>query len=213
LKRKNNLAIINVIVTILLLFTSGCSYLIRKMNPPLEPRLATFNVIRPDLASILNHLGPPHKITATPEGMEFLYEHYTIREWQLGFSIPYEFLNYFKFVFGRGWNNRQSLVMSFDHDNNLLGYQFTKWREQGGTGASIQILIEVSGVVDMSYVDEEVIQLIWGRTYLRSLPIVLNLRQNLETGQNGLEQTGTTKKVGQHTLEMRQKKKTGGFLD
>ena len=71
------------------------------------------------------------------------------------------------------------------------------------TGATVQILFTVKRVADMSYMYEDVIQLIWGRTYLRDLPIVLNLRQNLETGENGLEQTGTTKKVGQQTLEMR----------
>ncbi len=42
----------------------------------------------------------------------------------------------------------------------------------------------------------------WGISLLKPLPEILNIPNNLKTGNTGVEQLGTPKSVGQHTLEM-----------
>ncbi len=42
----------------------------------------------------------------------------------------------------------------------------------------------------------------WGISLLKPFPEISNIPNNLKTGNTGVEQLGTPKSVGQHTLEM-----------
>ena len=61
----------------------------------------------------------------------------------------------------------------------------------------------VASLVDTSNLVEEPAVFQWGTSLFKSLPETLNVHHSLESGHHELELKGTTKNVGQHSLEIR----------
>jgi hypothetical protein len=67
----------------------------------------------------------------------------------------------------------------------------------------VQAIISIKQIVDTTAFENDALDASqWGANLLDPLPVMLNVAQNLNTGAAGIEQSGTTIKIGQHTLEM-----------
>jgi len=84
----------------------------------------------------------------------------------------------------------------------LTTKHFKEFDEDLGSGQAISILVSIESLVDSSMLEENPNSLDWGISLLKPLPEILNIPNNLKTGNTGVEQLGMAKSVGQHTLEM-----------
>ena len=156
--------------------------------------------------AVLDQLGPPHKISALPNGFVFLYEYYAPKGWQVGGRLPTQeadALKTFRLDFGAGAARRQTLVLLFDDTGMLTQKQ--RLQEEGedvGAGAKVSVLSGSGNLIDTASVDSTGGPNHWGASLLMPMGKSLNREQDLETGQSGVEQVRTTTKVGQHTLEL-----------
>jgi len=169
------------------------------------PDIAT-NAESIHVGEILDQLGPPHKISALPGGFVFLYEYYAPQGWQAGGRLPVQEAEFFKWVradLGAGFARRQVLVLLFD-DTGMLTQKkrLQEEREDIGVGAKLSLLSGSGNPIDTIDADMTGGPNQWGASLLMPLGKALNRGQNLETGQSGVEQVGTTTNVGQHTLEL-----------
>ena len=68
----------------------------------------------------------------------------------------------------------------------------------------MQAIYSIDQIVDTTAFEDDALDASrWGGNLLDPIPVMLNNAQNLNTGATGIEQSGTTVKIGQHTLEMR----------
>jgi hypothetical protein len=189
---------------------SGCTVLYQEIDRPTGWTADHFEEGKTRYGEILDALGPPAKVSRTANGFAFLYEHLHVRENQLGISynertglgINLRYIELIKFSTGKAWADRESLVLTFDKAGVLQTEKFTAWREDLGTGSSVQFAAEAGSVVDTSSVSEDTSQNRWGMMMLRPLPRTLNESQNIDSGAHGLEQRGVPDNVGQRALEM-----------
>lgn len=188
----------------------GCTTLRVEIDQPISWRPDAYCTGVTHYRAVLADLGPPAKVSASGEGVALLYEHLLIREHQLGLSLDeenlgqqYEFLQWIKFAYAQAWADRESLLLVFDRDGVLQTQSFRSWRDDLGTGSSVQMIVELASVVDSTPLREDFDVNHWGRALLRRPPETLNARQSLDLGVAGLELRGAPDHVGQHTLEMR----------
>ena len=151
---------------------------------------------------ILESFGPPAMVSALGDGYAFLYEHTLITEKQLGLSVNYLWLRYFKFSIGSAEADRDLLVFTFDQSGRLTGEGRKAYSEKLGDGNSIQLIITVMSVVDSGDLTETPVSMQWGGALLQSrLTESLNYQNSPLSGGNGLEISGTPTGAGQRTLE------------
>ncbi len=188
----------------------GCSVLRVEIDAPIIRPAEGYHKGVTHYRTVLDDLGPPANVSAFNDGVAFLYEQLVIRENQFGISIDsewlganYKFLDWIKFAYGKAYADREALLLIFDAAGFLQTERFVSWRDDLGTGMSVQLIIEVTAIVDSSSLRENWDANEWGSALLRTPPEVLNARQSLNLGQAGFELRGTPKQVGQHTLEMR----------
>ena len=146
----------------------------------------------------------PSRLSATPGGFAFIYEALKINEKKLGLNGPGEILQFLKMSFAGTALERHSYLLHFNADGMLIAAGLLEATEDLGTAGSVQAIISVQQLVDTSAFEDDALDAShWGSDLLDPLPVMLNNAQNLNTGAAGLEQSGTTTKIGQHTLEMR----------
>jgi hypothetical protein len=193
----------------------GCSRFVTEYGSALqvdEPRL---KVAKTTVGDVIDTLGPPSKLSALPNAVAFLYEQVATVENQLGVSTSSvehlflgaastEALRLFKLSVAKGRLNRQALILVFDLDGLLRVKTFGTWTEKLGRGFGFGIIFQAVPLVETTYLWVEPDQHGWGASLLEPLPVALNARQNLATGQSGVQLRGTSTAAGQHTLEFRQ---------
>ncbi len=183
---------------------SGCSSLHKQVQSGAPLEQCAYETRQVTHHQVLDELGPPARLTASPKGFAFLYEDLLIDERQLGISGSGPYLQWFKLSMARTTLKNRALLLQFSHSGELTSAGMVESEEFLGKGGAIQTIIEVSQIVDSSDFEDDALDAArWGASLLEPLPEVLNTAQNLNTGASGLEQSGTTTKVGQHTLEMR----------
>jgi hypothetical protein len=183
---------------------SGCSHLTTRIAAPVPVQALALEGSRAPLARVLDELGAPDRIGAAPRGGFFLlYESLRARERQIGLSIPYGWLRYFKLAFGRGDAERRELVLHFDRDGLLTSRGQASQDEDLGGGLGVQLVVSVVPTVDIGHLTAAAPQHAWGRGLLTRLPEGLNRSSSLETGASGVERRGVPYGAGQHTLEQR----------
>lgn len=123
-------------------------------------------------------------------------------EFQLGISINYSFLRYFKFI--HAWNrlDQEAFLLTFDEQGILRNASSGKLSENLGGGSAVQFVVSVMSLSDMSRFLQPADANAWGNMLLQPPPVALNSTQSLRTGANGLQQRIAPDYVGQHTLEM-----------
>ncbi len=154
------------------------------------------------LPDALAQLGPPHRLSATPNGYVLAWEQWYIKEDKLGLSLRPLGLDLLSFDWGDARSRGDFLLMYFDHRHRLIDSGYLRWSSDAGGGQGIQPLFGFIEVVDVDDLTQSMPQHNWGSFMLNKLPIALNAASHMDTGQNGIQQRGTTSSVGQHTLEM-----------
>lgn len=183
---------------------SSCTVLHKEVGRPLDMESIHYDVGRTHYHAVLDALGPPARMTALPSGFAFLYESLSIRERQLGISSQYEWLQLIKLSLADSDLRRNCLLLHFNSEGLLVSQSSINTLERLGMGGSIQPILSLQQIVDTAeYEDDAYVAMGWGASLLSPLPQTINMNQSLNSGSAGLEQSGTTSKIGQHTLEMR----------
>jgi hypothetical protein len=182
---------------------TGCSSLHKEVQSGVILDQVSYEARSVHYHQVLDDMGPPARLTASPGGFAFIYEDLIIDELQLGIGGRNNFWEWLKLSMAGTTLERRSLLLQFDPDGALKSAGLLESEEDLGKGGAMQLILQVKQIVDTSeYEDDAIDAARWGVKLLEPLPIALNTPQNLNTGASGLEQSGTTTKVGQHTLEM-----------
>ena len=155
------------------------------------------------LGQVLNQLGPPVRMSATDTGYVLAWEYWHIEEDSLGISLGVMGADFLSADWGEMQVSGNFLLLAFDRQHLLSSAARSEWDNYGGGGKGIQPLFGFVSVVDTDDLTGSLPQHVWGGALLqRRLPVALNRDSNSDTGQSGLQQRGTPKAVGQHSLEM-----------
>lgn len=154
------------------------------------------------LAEVLDKLGPPLRISATVNGYVMAWEYWHITERSVGFSLGVAGADFLSIDWGTANASGNGILLSFDRAHRLLSSDFEQWNRDAGGGSGVQPLFGAVEVVDVQDLLRRMPQHDWGAGSLEPLPTALNSDNRLNTGQNGIQQRGTTRSVGQHTLEL-----------
>lgn len=193
-----------IIIPLCGLVLTGCSSLHRSVDPGITRAQCSFEVQQAHYHRVLDELGPPARLSATTGGFAFIYEALEIDEKQLGLSGQSGLLQFLKMSFAGTDLERHSYLLHFNTDGVLVAAGLLESKEDLGTAGSVQTIFSVEQLVDTTAFEDDALDAShWGSNLLDPLPAMLNNAQNLNTGAAGLEQSGTTTKIGQHTLEMR----------
>lgn len=182
--------------------SSGCASIEKHFGEPLS--LDRFDEIEPDAhySTVLEQFGPPVRLTALPSGMAFQYEYVRIDERQLGISLLGPIGKWLKAVFASADASVEAIIFVFDGDGFLLGADPEAFAADAGGGFSITLIFSIGSLTDTaSYEASAESAMSWGLGLTDPLLVSLNREQNLDTGANGLQLSGTPTAVGQHTLE------------
>jgi len=152
--------------------------------------------------TVIHELGPPNRASRTVDGVAFLYEHWVMREFQLGIAVPLPVFEWFKFLKARNYLDQDILLLTFDNQGVLRSAGASKWQEGLGGGTGVQFIFSMMSFSDVSKFLRPADAHNWGQTMLQPLPVALNSAQSLRTGEHGLQQPITPDYAGQHTLEM-----------
>ena len=181
----------------------GCSFWYYELGTP----LSAANQPDPDkgvmMSAVLKQLGPPQRISATPNGYVMAWEYWYITEKSFGLSLGAGGADFLSVDWGTANASGDFLLLSFDRDHQLLTSDFKEWDGNAGGGRGVQPLFGFVEVVDVKDLLHSMPQHDWGAASLEPPPTTLNSQSRMDTGQNGIEQRGTTRSVGQHSLEMR----------
>jgi hypothetical protein len=191
------------ILILFLCIFQGCTVIHNRIDSPLQFDKNSFTRDQTHISTVLENFGPPAKMSALGKGVVFLYEYTLITERQLGITFRYGLLSLIKFSHASAKADRKTLLLLFDEKGMLTSYAAQAFTEKVGSGIGASFVYSVVSLVDTSSLAEEPAVFHWGTSLLKPLPETLNVHHSLESGQNGLELKGTTKSVGQHSLEMR----------
>ena len=150
----------------------------------------------------LARLGPPYRLSATPNGYVLAWEYWHIRQDKLGISLRPIGGDFLSINWGNARTHGDFLVLYFDRSHRLVDSGYGHWDTDVGGGQGIQPIFNVVDVVDVDDLIQPMPHHLWGGFMLSELPVALNKKNHLDTGQNGIQQRGTTADVGQHSLEM-----------
>ena len=194
----------------LALLLTGCSTIYKRVDPGIGDEVKIED-IPADVAvthfhEVLDILGPPSRMSSTGSGFAFLYEAMLIRELQTGIGGQNGFWQLIKLSLADSKLFRDTLVMSFNQKGILQAVSYTDAAEPLGRSGAIQPILTVQQIIDTGSFEDDAVDVVdCGLTLLEPLPVVLNSSQSLSSGTGGFEQSGTTTKVGQNSLEMRNK--------
>lgn len=157
---------------------------------------------QPLLGDVLQQLGPPMRVSATPTGYVLAWEHWDISEVKLGISLGFAGAEALSVDWGSARAKGEFLLLGFNRQHQLTDAAFTEWNNSTGGGQGIQPLGGLVSVVDVDDLLDSMPQHTWGGASLQKLPVTLNADSRPDMGQRGIEQRGTPVAVGQRSLEM-----------
>lgn len=203
MKRKSRAAFPLLIALLL----SGCSTLYKRVDPGMgevDKDEIAFKAGQTHYHDVLDQLGPPSRLSSMGEGFAFLYEAMLIRELQTGIGGQSGFWQLLKFSFADSKLFRHTAMLTFNDDGILISAAYSDTAEPLGRSGAIQPILTVQQIVDTTRFEDDAVDVVdWGMSMLAKPPETLNVGQSLSSGTGGFEQSGTTTRVGQHTLEMR----------
>lgn len=153
------------------------------------------------LNTVMTDIGPPVRVSATANGYVMAWEYWYITERKVGFSLGAAGADFLSIDWGNARARGDFLLMSFDHEHRLLSSHFEEWDRDAGGGQGVQPFLSAVDVVDADDLRRPLRQHDWGFNSLGSLPVTLNRDNRMDTGQNGIQQRGTTRKLGQESLQ------------
>lgn len=183
---------------------SGCAALDSEFGEPLPLDEAASLDTGIHYSLILDRFGPPAKMSRTGQGMVFSYQYTSLSERQYGLILPGEIGKWFKAVYATGSVYTEVMQFVFDPNGRLYGAVADSRMLDGGGGFSATLIFSVGSLTDMEQYRRDAADAeIWGMGLTHYPLRVLNSRQSLQTGDNGLELVGNPQSVGQETLELR----------
>jgi hypothetical protein len=136
--------------------------------------------------------------------MVFSYEYLSVSERQYGLILPGEIGKWFKAVYATGRVYAEAMQFVFGGDGRLEGAVAESRTLDGGGGFSATLIFSVGSLTDLEQYRADAADTgMWGMGLTHYPLRVLNTRQSLEMGENGLELVGNSQIVGQETLELR----------
>jgi hypothetical protein len=153
------------------------------------------------LNTVMDNLGPPVRLSATANGYVMAWEYWYITERKVGFSLGAAGADFLSIDWGNANARGDFLLMSFDREHRLLSSHFEEWDRDAGGGQGVQPFLSAVDVVDVDDLRRALRQHDWGFNSLGGLPVTLNRDNRMDTGQNGIQQRGTTDAVGQESLQ------------
>ena len=154
------------------------------------------------LSQVMDKLGPPIRMSAEANGWVMAWEYWQIDELKVGFGLGFAGIDFLNADWGRANARGDFLLLSFGRDHRLLTSSFEEWDRNAGGGQGVQPLVSAVDVVEVDDLLEELTQHRWGAQSLRRTSVTLNQQNRMDSGQGGLEQRGSTRAVGQHSLEL-----------
>ena len=199
--RREHLSLLLLFATLCLL--AGCSISTYKIGADkIDPK----DLPEPDrtyaLADVLAQLGPPYRLSATPGGYVLAWEYWHIQQRKLGISLRPIGGEFLTIDWGNARTRGDFLILYFDRNHELIDSGYSRWDSDVGGGQGLQPIFGLVDVVDVEDLIQPMPHHVWGGFLLNRLPIALNTKNHMDTGQNGIQQRGTTTSVGQHSLEM-----------
>lgn len=180
----------------------GCSLWYYELGTPLNAADQPDPAQEVMMSAVLDQFGPPQRISATANGYVMAWEYWYITEKTFGLSLGAGGTDFLSIDWGTANASGDFLLLSFDRDHQLLTSNFKEWDGNAGDGRGVQPLFGFVDVVDVNDLLGQMPQHDWGGASLEPLPTTLNNDNRMDTGQNGIEQRGTTRRVGQHSLEL-----------
>jgi hypothetical protein len=154
------------------------------------------------LADTLVMLGPPHRMSASETGYLLAWEHWHVRETNVGFSLGAAGADFMSADWGRMRAKGEFILLTFDRDNTLTAAARSDWDSNRGGGQAVQPFFSFVSVVDADDLVRRMHQHRWGMGLLQRPTEALNRDSSPYSGQAGIEQRGTPRGAGQQTLEL-----------
>jgi len=138
------------------------------------------------------------------EGMVLEYRYIDLSERQYGFMLPGKIGKWFKFVYATGDVYTESMQFIVDGRGGLRSVTADSQTMDGGGGFSATLIFSVGSLTSIEQYRVDAANAdMWGMGLMDYPLRVLNSRQTLDTGENGLDSIGSSQSVGQETLELR----------
>jgi hypothetical protein len=153
---------------------------------------------------VLTALGPPQALSGVTGGYVFLYQHFAIRERQLGFSSDEPFLRWFKLSLADAGATADTLVLRFDSENRLVASGLVTTRDDLGDAGSVMFALNFQPMIDTAELDRDLWGPDrWGFSLLQAPTEAQNRHNSPDSGLEGIELRGSPTGSGQRTLEFR----------
>jgi hypothetical protein len=183
-------------------YLQACSLWYYELGTPLVAADAPDPAEDISMQQVFDRLGPPQRISAAANGYVMAWEYWYISEKSVGFRLGAGGAQFLSMDWGKATTSGDFLLMSFSRDHRLLTSNFEEWDRNAGGGQGVQPFFGMVDVVDVNDLLRRMPQHDWGAGSLAPLPVSLNRDNRMDTGQNGIEQRGTSRSVGQHALEL-----------
>ncbi len=155
------------------------------------------------VTQVMAKFGPPLLMTSEPSGYTMAWEYWEIDEYKVGIGTFIIGVELMSLDWGKASAQGDFMLLNFSHDHRLLSASFEEWNRDPGDGQGFQPVFSTVDVVDVDDLLVPLPQHRWGAQSLRRTPVTLNQQNRLDSGQAGIEQRGGTRRVGQHSLELR----------
>ena len=179
----------------------GCSQWYYDLGRPLSEDQTPTVSDSISLAAVLEQLGPPMRLSATPEGYVLAWEHWLIQETSVGLSLGPMGADFLAIDWGDARMKGEFILLTFNRRHELTGSAFSTWDADAGSGAALQPTIGIA-LVDVDDLIRRMPHHDWGALSLRRPPEALNTPSRPDVGQSGIQQRGTPIDIGQQSLEM-----------
>jgi hypothetical protein len=211
---------------IVLLVGTGCSQIRYERGQPLQKYAKTFEPDVTNYKEVMAVLGPPPRLSRTPAGFAYLYEHVQTLENQIGISaekimeifgihpgppahnvahsvakgttsIGESIAGLIRILYAWEKGDMETLVFEFDDEGSLLTVAYLK--EKLDLGSTIGVSLIVSASPKVGSIDYKISSqsLYWGLSLLEWTPRALNRPQSLSHGTSGVARSPAGFFVGQ----------------
>ena len=150
------------------------------------------------LSQVMKKFGPPLVMTAESSGYTMAWDYWEIDEYRVGIGSFITGIDLVNIDWGKASAQGNFMLLSFDRNHRLLSAAFEEWNRDAGGGRGVQPVFSALG----DLLDERS-QHRWGAQSLNRLLVTLNQQNRLDSGRAGIEQRGGTRRIGQHSLELR----------
>jgi len=191
---------------------TGCARIAYEREQSIAPHHESFLLRATSDEEVMDALGPPQRLSATPTGFAFLYEHIAVEEKQLGVSFEkifdtlglgpsapggFNIGSIFRLLYAWADADTETLLLEFDHGGTLRTASYDRSRTDLGSTLGISLIVSANRKLGLEDYGAEPAALSWGWQLTQNARTQLNREQDLSTGQSGLARRPANFSVGQ----------------